>query len=87
MEVMAKGWIVWVDRLKKVKGETWRTTSIYDVILLSKIDIPHDNDLLYVALCFGSISGNSFHFYFGMLGPIILNIVALIGLRPHGEEI
>ncbi|XP_059306582.1 uncharacterized protein LOC132058031 [Lycium ferocissimum] len=84
---MTSRWTDWVDRLEKVKGEKWRTAGIYDAIQLSKIDIPRDSSLLYAALCFWSISSNSFHFNFGMMGPTVLDIVALTGLRPHGEEI
>ncbi|KAK4343124.1 hypothetical protein RND71_038940 [Anisodus tanguticus] len=80
-------WIHWVDRLEKVKGEKWRTAGIYDAIQLSKIDIPFDKNLLSAALCFWSISSNASHFYFGMMGPTVLDIVALTGLRPHREEI
>lgn len=83
----SKMWINWVDRLEKEKGEKWRNAGIYDAIQLSKIDIPFDKNLLYAALCFWSISSNSFHFNFGMMGPTVLDIVALTGLRPHGEDI
>ncbi|KAF3669675.1 hypothetical protein FXO38_07477 [Capsicum annuum] len=77
----------WIDRPEKVKGNVWRTAGIYDAIQLSKIDIPSERNLLYAVLCFWSISSNSFHFNFGMMGPTLLDIVALTGLRPHGEEI
>ncbi|XP_009621135.2 uncharacterized protein [Nicotiana tomentosiformis] len=80
-------WIDWVDRVEKAKGEVWKSAGIYDAIQLSKNGIPMDNDLLYAALCYWSISTNSFHFRFGMMGPTVLDIVALTGLRPHGEEV
>nr|XP_016480680.1 PREDICTED: uncharacterized protein LOC107801805 [Nicotiana tabacum]XP_016480681.1 PREDICTED: uncharacterized protein LOC107801805 [Nicotiana tabacum] len=82
-----KTWINWVDRLEKEKGEKWRNAGMYDAIQLSKIDIPLEKNLLYAALCFWSISSNSFHFNFGIMGPTVLDIVALTGLRPHGEDI
>ncbi|KAK4715256.1 hypothetical protein R3W88_013594 [Solanum pinnatisectum] len=82
-----EGWIRWVDRMEKVKGETWRTADIYDTIQLSKVNIPCDPDLLYAALCFWSTSGNAFHFNFGMMSPTVFDISALTGIRPHGEAI
>ncbi|KAK4716015.1 hypothetical protein R3W88_014353 [Solanum pinnatisectum] len=87
LHTLQPGWIDWVDRMEKVKGETWRNVGIYDAIQLSKIDIPSDDDLLYVALCFWSISSNSFHFKFGMMSPTILDISALTRIRPHSEAI
>ncbi|XP_010325936.1 uncharacterized protein [Solanum lycopersicum] len=80
-------WIDWVDRVEKAKWEVWKSADIYDAIQLSKHDIPLDKNLLYGALCYWSISTNSFHFRFGMMGPTVLDIVALTGLRPHGEDV
>ncbi|KAM3341323.1 hypothetical protein P3S68_028958 [Capsicum galapagoense] len=80
-------WIDWVDRVEKAKWEVWKSADIYDAIQLSKHDIPMDKNLLYAALCYWSISSNSFHFRFGMMGPTVLDIVALTGLRPHGEDV
>ncbi|XP_055811595.1 uncharacterized protein LOC129881414 [Solanum dulcamara] len=80
-------WIDWVDRVEKAKWEVWKSADIYDAIQLSKHDLPMDKNLLYAALCYWSISTNSFHFRFGMMGPTVLDIVALTGLRPHGEDI
>ncbi|KAK4730805.1 hypothetical protein R3W88_023793 [Solanum pinnatisectum] len=80
----SRSWNDWVDRVEKAKGEVWKSADIYDAIQLSKIDIPMDKDLLSAALCFWS---NSFHFRFGMMGLTVLDIVALTGLRPHGEEV
>ncbi|XP_049407861.1 uncharacterized protein LOC125871313 [Solanum stenotomum] len=80
-------WIDWVDRVEKAKWEVWKSADIYDAIQLSKHDIPLDKNLLYAALCYWSISTNSFHFRFGMMGPTVLDIVALTGLRPHGEDV
>ncbi|XP_018632117.2 uncharacterized protein [Nicotiana tomentosiformis] len=84
---VSRTWIDWVDRVEKAKWEVWKSADIYDAIQLSKIDIPMDKTLLYAALCYWSISTNSFHFRFGMMGPTVLDIVALTGLRPHGEEV
>ncbi|KAH0643400.1 hypothetical protein KY289_034374 [Solanum tuberosum] len=82
-----EGWIGWVNRMEKVKGDTWRTADIYDTIQLSKVNIPCDPDLLYAALCCWSTSGNAFHFNFGMMSPTVFDISALTGIRPHGEAI
>ncbi|XP_009760845.1 uncharacterized protein [Nicotiana sylvestris] len=84
---VSRTWIDWVDRVEKAKWEVWKSADIYDAIQLSKIDIPKDKNLIYAALCYWSISTNSFHFRFGMMGPTILDIVSLTGLRPHGEEV
>nr|GMD41512.1 uncharacterized protein LOC109181345 [Ipomoea batatas] len=80
-------WIDWVDRVAKAKGKVWKAAGIYDAIQLSKIDIPMDKNLLYAALFFWSASTNSFHFRFGMMSPTVLDVVALTGFMPHGEEV
>ncbi|KAH0635449.1 hypothetical protein KY285_037523 [Solanum tuberosum] len=82
-----RSWIDWVDRVEKAKGEVWKSADIYDAIQLSKNAIPKDENLLFAALCYWSFSTNSFHFRIGMMGPTVLDIVALTGLRPHGEEV
>ncbi|XP_060206161.1 uncharacterized protein LOC132633648 [Lycium barbarum] len=84
---VSRTWIDWVDRVEKAKWEVWRSADIYDAIQLSKHNFPMDKNLLNAALCYWSISTNSFHFRFGMMGPTVLDIVALTGLRPHGEEV
>ncbi|TMW85591.1 hypothetical protein EJD97_022879 [Solanum chilense] len=83
----SRSWNDWVDRVEKAKGDVWKSADIYDAIQLSKNVIPMDKNLLYAALCYWSISTNSFHFRLGMMGPTVLDIVALTGLRPHGEEV
>ncbi|KAG5576611.1 hypothetical protein H5410_056745 [Solanum commersonii] len=40
---ITEGWINWVDRMEKIKGETWRIIDIYDAIQLSKVHIPCDD--------------------------------------------
>lgn len=84
---VSRSWIDWVDRVEKEKREVWKSAGIYDAIQLSKHDIQMDKNLLYAALCYWSISTNSFHFRFGMMGPTVLDIVALTGLRPHGDDV
>lgn len=80
-------WIDWVDRVARAKGKVWKAAGIYDAIQLSKIDIPMDKNLVYAALFFWSVSTNSFHFRFGMMSPTVLDVVALTGFMPHGEEV
>ncbi|XP_016457228.2 uncharacterized protein LOC107781102 [Nicotiana tabacum] len=83
----SRDWIDWVDRVEKAKREVWKSADIYDAIQLTKNVIPVDKNLVYASLCYWSISTNSFHFRFGMMGPTVLDIVAFTGLRPHGEEV
>ncbi|KAH0638557.1 hypothetical protein KY285_035143 [Solanum tuberosum] len=73
--------------VEKAKGEVWESADIYDSIQLSKNYVLVDKILLYAALFYWSISTYSFHFRFCMMGPTVLDIVALTGLRPHGKEV
>lgn len=61
--------------------------SIYDAIMLSKIRIEIDKHLFFAAPFFWSVPTNSFHLNCGMMSPTILDIAALTGLHPHGEEV
>ncbi|VFQ75065.1 unnamed protein product [Cuscuta campestris] len=84
---VSRTWSDWVERMEQSKGPVWKSAGIYDAIHLSKIDVPADKNLILAALSFWSISTNSFHFRFGMMGPTLLDVAALTGLRPHGEDV
>ncbi|KAH0633063.1 hypothetical protein KY284_035849 [Solanum tuberosum] len=84
---VTKRWIDRVDRVEEYKGEVWKSADIYDYIQLPKNYVLMHENLMYAALFYWSISTYSFHFRFGMMGPIVLDIVALTGLRPHGKEV
>ena len=69
------------------KGEEWKKIGIYDMILLSKKEIPPNFELLYSFLSFWSVSANTFYLLFGIISPMLLNVVTIVGLPVDGGEV
>lgn len=77
-------WVSWFSRVEAQKSYVWHQAGIYDILQFSKFTIPLDHSLVLAALCFWSSSTNSFHFGHGPLTITLLDLSALVGLRPCG---
>lgn len=77
-------WVSWFLRVEAQKSYVWHQAGIYDILQFSKFTIPLDHSLVLAALCFWSSSTNSFHFGHGPLTITLLDLSALVGLRPCG---
>lgn len=71
----------------EVKGDTWKTRGIYDMIMLSTIEISHNFYVLFALMGFSSTSLNAYMFPWGMLIPTLLDVVAILGLPVDGKEV
>ncbi|XP_043714663.1 uncharacterized protein LOC122663018 [Telopea speciosissima] len=80
-------WNDWVKRMSAAKETVWKELGIYDAVLMSTVHYPYDTDFLHAALHFWSRSTNYFHFSFRMMGPTLLDIGALLGLKSARAEI
>ncbi|CAL2270263.1 unnamed protein product [Prunus armeniaca] len=80
-------WYHWFKALEpKLKGH-WKKIGIYDTLLLrAGSPFPCDRSLIIAALCFWSSSTNCMRLRFGMMMPNLLDLAAIAGLRPHGED-
>ncbi|CAL9024734.1 unnamed protein product [Prunus brigantina] len=80
-------WYHWFKALEpKLKGH-WKKIGIYDTLLLcAGSPFPCDRSLIIAALCFWSSSTNFMRLRFGMMTPNLLDLAAMDGLRPHGED-
>ncbi|PRQ32684.1 putative protein-serine/threonine phosphatase [Rosa chinensis] len=79
-------WVSWFKRVEAQKSYVWHQAGIYDILQFSKFTIPLNRSLVLAALCFWSISTNSFHFGHGPLTITLLDLSALVGLRPCGAQ-
>ncbi|KAL6272094.1 hypothetical protein ACE6H2_022786 [Prunus campanulata] len=80
-------WCHWFKVLEpKLKGH-WKKIGIYDTLLLcAGSAFPCDRSLVIAALCFWSSSTNCMRLRFGMMTPNLLDLAAITGLRPHGDD-
>ncbi|CAL2264999.1 unnamed protein product [Prunus armeniaca] len=80
-------WYHWFKALEpKLKGY-WKKIGIYDTLLLcAGSPFPCDRSLIIAALCFWSSSTNCMRLCFGMMTPNLLDLAAIVDLRPHGED-
>nr|XP_011461809.1 PREDICTED: uncharacterized protein LOC101301378 [Fragaria vesca subsp. vesca] len=77
-------WVSWFERVQAQKSYVWHQAGIYDILQFSQFTIPLNRSLVLAALCFWSTSTNSFHFGHGPLTITLLDLSALVGLRPCG---
>lgn len=78
-------WNTWFDRVASQKASVWKQNGLFEVLQFSQKPIAINSDLILAASCFWSPSTNSLHLSFGMSSPNLLDMSALIGLRPDGE--
>jgi len=76
--------------LKKVSAsyrDEWKEWGIYDMIILSAIDMHWPQDVWVKILGFWSIAIKGFMLPKAMAGLTLLNVVAILNLSIHGEEL
>ncbi|CAL9012194.1 unnamed protein product [Prunus brigantina] len=80
-------WYHWFKALEpKLRGH-WKKIGIYDTLLLcAGSPFPCDRSLIIAALCFWSSSTNCMRLRFGMMTPNLLDLAAIAGLHPHGDD-
>ncbi|KAM1010274.1 hypothetical protein ACFX2C_045771 [Malus domestica] len=73
--------------MEKLFGEQWKDLGIYDVILLSSMDVVLDKELLLATLCFWCSATNTMVLPLGPVGLTILDITAILGTSATGIPI
>nr|CAD1818522.1 unnamed protein product [Ananas comosus var. bracteatus] len=76
-------YLAWLDRVEATYVDLWREVGIYEAIQLFRKPPIADNLLLAAALCFWSPVSNVFLFRVGPFTPTLLDVAAIVGLRPH----
>lgn len=82
---LSPGYTEWAIRVAEAKGDLWKSWGIYDMILLSTVEVPVN--LRFPLMGFGSTSLNTFVFPWGMLGPTLLDVAPILGLLAGGKEV
>lgn len=78
-------WSEWFDQLSTRCEKHWRRAGIYDAILLSKLSINRDENLLDVAMYFWNSSTNTSDFRVGPMSPTLLDMAQIFKFRSHGR--
>jgi len=74
-----------LDKVEKKKEEFWKEIGSFYLIQLSRYGPRYQKPILLVALHFWKTSTNSMHLKCGMLTPTLLDVAAIIGLKPIGD--
>ena len=75
-----KPYIQFLNRVIVEKREEWKKIGIFDMILLSKKEIPPNFGLLYSFQIFWNTSTNAFCLPFGMMRPTLHDVAAITDL-------
>ncbi|QHO12431.1 uncharacterized protein DS421_15g506860 [Arachis hypogaea] len=81
------GYHAWLGRVETEKMTLWKEIGIYDLIELSKNFYTVNSGLMGGALYFWDETSHTFHTPYGMIIPTLLDVAAITGLPPLGEEI
>ena len=74
-------------RVSFFKVGEWKRQHVHDLIQLSILCIPLNVPLMLIVLSFWGTSTSSFHFPCGMMSLTLLDLSALLGVRPDGNSI
>ena len=80
-------YIQWLDKVANEKGKEWKNIGIYDMILLSKKEIPPNFELLYSFLNFWNTLTNDFCLLSGMISQTLLDVAAIVDLPVDKSEV
>ncbi|KAH1206259.1 hypothetical protein GmHk_16G046769 [Glycine max] len=80
-----RDYLPWLDRVEQAYEDFWKTYGIFDLIQFSRSGPEYRPEMLIAAMHFFESSTNTFQFKCGMMTPTLLDVAALIGLRPSGE--
>ena len=76
----------WLDRVEAAKSNFWKQIEIYDLIQLSRREIPYNYPMLFASFFFWNHTSSSFQFPFGMASPTLFDLAAITGLSPLGVQ-
>lgn len=75
----------WLNKIEKQKSQAWKDIGIYDLIMLSKLDLDYTNPMLVSSLYLWDNTHYTFHLPCVMVTPILFDMAAITGLKPTGH--
>lgn len=75
----------WLTKVEKVKAQAWKDIGIYDLIMLSKLNLDYNTPMLISSSYFWDSTHYTFHLPCGMATPTLFDMAAIIGLEPTGH--
>lgn len=74
----------WLTNIEKKKAQAWKDIGIYDLIILSKLDLDYITPMLISSLYFWDNTHYTFHLPCGMVAPTLFDMAVIKGLKPTG---
>lgn len=75
----------WLNKIEKQKSQGWKDIGIYDLIMLSKLDLDYSNPMLVSSLYFWDSTHYTFYLPYGMVTLTLFDMAAITGLKPTGH--
>jgi hypothetical protein len=75
-----------LNRIEKEYKGVWESYGIFPLIQFSRTGPKYKPELLIAALHFYEKSTNTFQFKCGMVTPTLLDVAAITGLKPDGDD-
>lgn len=74
-------YLVWLDKIRAVKGDFWKLMGIFNLIQLSQALIYYNTLMLWAILYFWNKTTNNFHLRYVMTGPTLYELAIMTGLQ------
>lgn len=75
----------WLKKVEKAKSQNWKDTGIYDLIMLSKIELEYSTYMLISSFYFWDSTHYTFHLPCGMATPMLFDLADITWLKPTGH--
>lgn len=75
----------WLTKVEKVKAQAWKDIGIYDMIMLSKLNLDYNTPMLISSLYFWDSTHYTFHLPCGMATSTLFDMAVITGLKPTGH--
>lgn len=75
----------WLNKVEKAKAQAWKDIGIYDLIMLSKLNLEYNTPMLISSLYFSESTHYTFHLPCGIAMPTLFDLAAITGLKPTGH--
>lgn len=72
----------WLNKIEKANSQSWKDMGIYELIMMSKVELDYSSTLLVSSLYFWDNIHYTFHLPCGMVTPTIFNIVTITWINP-----
>lgn len=76
----------WLTKVEKVKAQAWKDIGIYDLIMLSKLNLNYNTPMLISSLYFWDSTYYTFHLPCGMATPTLFDMASTHIAHYHDKD-